>query len=103
MPEERRHLGATQRPTLKKYAQMQGVLFDLKDIVPGADKRIGDLGLESRCRTEHADFVKAVPKGGNVYFMKHILHDWTDEQATTILRNLWWCKYRKGGPVSLYA
>lgn len=72
---------------LKKYPQMHGVLFDLKDIVPGADKRICDEGLEKRCRTEHGDFFKAVPEGGDIYFMKHILHDWTDEQATTILRN----------------
>ncbi|MBV9480908.1 MAG: hypothetical protein JO249_09165 [Acidobacteria bacterium] len=28
-----------------------------------------------------------MPEGGDIYFMKHILHDWTDEQATTILRN----------------
>jgi O-methyltransferase domain len=72
---------------LQKYPHMQGILFDLKDIVPGADKRICDLNLEKRCRTVHGDFFKAVPEGGDVYFMKHVLHDWTDEQATTILRN----------------
>ncbi len=79
---------------LKKYPEMQGVLFDLKDIVPGADQRIRELGLEKRCRTEHGDFFKAVPEGGDVYFMKHILHDWTDEQSTTILRN---CRRAFGG------
>jgi hypothetical protein len=63
------------------------VLFDLKDIVPGADQRIRELGLEDRCHTVAGDFFQAVPEGGDVYFMKHILHDWTDEQATTILRN----------------
>jgi hypothetical protein len=72
---------------LKQYPQMQGVLFDLKDIVPGADKRIRELGLEGRCHTTFGDFFQAVPEGGDVYFMKHILHDWTDEQAITILRN----------------
>jgi hypothetical protein len=72
---------------LKKYPQMQGVLFDLQDIVPGGEKRIADLGLENRCHSVHGDFFKAVPEGGDIYFMKHILHDWTDEQATTILRN----------------
>ncbi len=72
---------------LQKYPQMQGVLFDLKDIVAGADQRICDCGLEERCRTAFGDFFQAVPEGGDVYFMKHILHDWTDEQATTILRN----------------
>ena len=87
---------------LKKYPKMQGVLFDLKDIVPGAEKRIGDEGLEKRCRTEHGDFFKAVPESGDIYFMKHILHDWTDEQATTILRN---CRQalgnKRGGKVVL--
>ncbi len=72
---------------LEKYPQMQGVLFDLKDIVTGADQRIRECGLEERCRTASGDFFQAVPEGGDVYFMKHILHDWTDEQATTILRN----------------
>lgn len=72
---------------LKKYPQMRGILFDLKDIVPGADQRIRELGIEERCHTISGDFFEAVPDGGDVYFMKHILHDWTDAQATTILRN----------------
>jgi hypothetical protein len=59
----------------------------LHDIVPGADKRIRELELQERCHTAFGDFFQAVPEGGDVYFMKHILHDWTDEQATTILRN----------------
>lgn len=72
---------------LTKYPQMKGVLFDLKDIVPGANERIREHRLDNRCRTEHGDFFKAVPEAGDIYFMKHILHDWTDEQATTILQN----------------
>jgi O-methyltransferase len=72
---------------LKKYAQMQGVLFDLKNVIPGADKRIREIGLQSRCRAVHGDFFQAVPEGGDIYFMKHILHDWTDQQAAAILRN----------------
>ena len=72
---------------MQKYPYMQGILFDPKDIVPGAQKRIRELGLENRCRTEYGDFFKAVPQDSDLYFMKHILHDWTDEQATTILRN----------------
>jgi hypothetical protein len=72
---------------LRKYPHMQGILFDLADIVPGADARIRELGLESRCRTTSGNFFESVPEGGDVYFMKHILHDWTDEQASTILQN----------------
>jgi hypothetical protein len=72
---------------LEKYPQMQGILFDLKDIVPGAEQRICELHLEKRCRTAHGDFFQSVPEGGDLYFMKHILHDWTDARATIILRN----------------
>ncbi len=72
---------------LQKYPRMQGVLFDLEDIVPGADKRIREFGLQERCRTAFGDFFEAVPEGGDVYFMKSVLHDWTDDQARTILRN----------------
>lgn len=72
---------------LQKYPQMCGILFDLHDIVPGADQRICDLALETRCSTASGDFFQSVPEGGDVYFMKHILHDWTDDQAITILQN----------------
>ncbi|HEX7359440.1 MAG TPA: methyltransferase [Bryobacteraceae bacterium] len=79
---------------LKKHPHMQGVLLDMKDIVSGADERIREFGLEERCRTVAGDFFQAVPEGGDVYFMKHILHDWTDEQATVILRN---CRHALNG------
>ena len=29
---------------------------------------------------------KRVPRGGDVYVLKHVLHDWSDEHATDILR-----------------
>ncbi len=46
------------------------------------------MGLTNRCRTEHGDFFKAVPAGGDAYIMKHIIHDWDDERALMILRNI---------------
>jgi O-methyltransferase domain len=72
---------------LQKYPHLEGVLFDLKDIVPGAEERIRECGLQHRCRTMFGDFFESVPAGGDLYFMKHILHDWTDAQAIAILRN----------------
>jgi hypothetical protein len=34
------------------------------------------------------DFFKAVPPGGDAYIMKHIIHDWPDERASLILKNI---------------
>lgn len=72
---------------LQKYPHLQGILFDLPGIVPGADQRICRSVLQDRCRTVGGNFFQSVPKGGDLYFMKSVLHDWTDEQAAAILRN----------------
>jgi hypothetical protein len=72
---------------LKKHPRMKGVLFDLVDIVPGAEHRIHEENLQARCRVEHGDFFQSVPEGGDLYFMKSIIHDWPDDRAQLILRN----------------
>ena len=73
---------------LNAYPRMRGVLFDLEHVLAGARPRIDTMGLAGRCRTESGDFFKAVPAGGDAYIMKHIIHDWDDERAVTILRNI---------------
>ena len=73
---------------LQKYPAMRGVLTDLPHVLAGAERRIRELGLGDRIRTEPIDFFKAVPAGGDAYIMKHIIHDWDDEEALMILRNI---------------
>lgn len=73
---------------LQAYPTMRGVLTDLPHVLAGAEPRIRELGLADRCRTEPIDFFKAVPGGGDAYIMKHIIHDWNDDQASTILQNI---------------
>jgi len=76
---------------LQKYPQIKGVLFDLEHVVAGAKAGIQKLGLADRCPTASGDFFKAVPSG-DAYVMKHIIHDWDDERALTILQ----CCHRAG-------
>ena len=33
-------------------------------------------------------FFESVPEGGDVYLLKHILHDWNDDECVKILRNV---------------
>jgi len=84
---------------LQKYPQMKGILFDLDHVVEGAKPRIKQLGLEQRVQTAHGDFFVDVPAADS-YVMKHIIHDWDDEKAVTILKN---CArhLRSGGKVVL--
>jgi len=48
---------------------------------------LAEQGLSQRCEFVAGDFFQAVPAGGDAYLMSHILHDWDDQQAATILRN----------------
>ena len=73
---------------LQKYPQMRGVLFDLDHVIAGAIPRLQQAGVADRCTTATGDFFKAVPEGGDAYIMKHIIHDWDDDRALTILANI---------------
>jgi hypothetical protein len=72
---------------LNKYPQMGGVLFDAPSVIYGAKEIIGTRGVGERCDVVGGDFFASVPAGGDAYLMKHIIHDWEDERALTILRN----------------
>jgi SAM-dependent methyltransferase len=72
---------------LKKYPDARGILFDLEHVIAGSKTRIESEGLANRCAVAAGDFFKAVPEG-DAYILKHIIHDWDDERASTILRNI---------------
>jgi hypothetical protein len=57
-------------------------------VIAGAKPRIAAMGLADRCTMTSGDFFAAVPEGADAYVMKHIIHDWDDERATTILKNI---------------
>jgi hypothetical protein len=73
---------------LQKHPAMRGILFDLDHVIAGAGPLLQASGVAARVRTESGDFFKAVPSGGDAYIMKHIIHDWDDDQALAILRNI---------------
>jgi hypothetical protein len=45
-------------------------------------------GLAARCTLVAGDFFESVPAGKDLYLLKHILHDWDDEQALRILQTV---------------
>jgi hypothetical protein len=72
---------------LKSYPAMRGILFDLPHVVAGAAPMIDGAGVTDRCATQSGDFFQDVPDG-DAYILKHIIHDWNDERAGRILRNI---------------
>jgi hypothetical protein len=73
---------------LRKYPTMRGILTDVGHVIDGARRRIQAAGLADRCEAVAMDFFKEAPPGADAYVMKTILHDWDDERAGLILRNI---------------
>ncbi len=71
---------------LRRNRSAHGVLFDLDHVVASARTKL-DRDIAVRCEFVGGDFFKAVPAGGDLYVMKHILHDWNDGRANKILNN----------------
>lgn len=66
---------------------LQGMVVDAPTVVEGTANRINNAGLAKRCTAVAGDFFSDVPSGGDIYILRHIIHDWDDDRATTILRN----------------
>ena len=75
--------------TILDYAhQARGVLFDRAEVLLGATAVLQELGVADRCLSRAGDFFRSVPEGGDVYVLSSVLHDWNDNEATSILRNV---------------
>lgn len=66
----------------------RGIIFDQHRVRDAAERRIASEALQGRCAFAGGDFFAAVPSGADAYLFKYILHDWEDDQAVAILRNV---------------
>jgi ubiquinone/menaquinone biosynthesis C-methylase UbiE len=80
--------GSVLVPLLQRNKNVRGILFDLANVIERAKPQLAAAGIADRCDAVAGDFFKQVVPGGDAYFMRHIIHDWTDEQCTVILRNI---------------
>jgi C-methyltransferase len=66
----------------------RGVLYDLPEVVADAPAQLRKLGAAERVRVEAGSFFESVPAGADAYVLKHIIHDWPDDEAVAILNNV---------------
>ena len=72
---------------LKRYPTLRGVLFELDHVAQRAQQFLRSSGVMDRCTIAAGDFFESIPGGADLYLMRHVLHDWSDEQALLILKN----------------
>jgi hypothetical protein len=80
--------GSLLTAVLQKYPTMRGILFDLEGVAGRATANLRAAGLSDRCEVLSGSFFDSVPSGADAYLMRHIIHDWDDERATKILKNV---------------
>jgi hypothetical protein len=71
---------------LQRETEARGVLFDRPEVIEGARATLAGAGIADRVERVAGSFFESVPAGGDVYLLKHILHDWSDDECVTILR-----------------
>ncbi|MFL6086530.1 MAG: methyltransferase [Mycobacterium sp.] len=66
----------------------RGVLYDLPPVVANAPNLLREQGVADRVVIAEGSFFDSVPGDGDAYVLKNIIHDWPDEKARQILRNV---------------
>ncbi len=73
---------------MQKYPSMNGVLFDLGVVLAGAPDMLASYGVADRVAMVEGDFFSEIPVVADAYIMKHIIHDWYDDNCEKILQNI---------------
>jgi hypothetical protein len=72
---------------LRAHPELRAVLLETPAAAEAARRRMAAEGYADRCTVVAGDFFTAVPAGADVYVLKHIIHDWDDQDAARILVN----------------
>jgi orsellinic acid C2-O-methyltransferase len=71
---------------LRANPSLRGMVFDQPHVAERARAHLAEQGFADRCEVIGGSFFEKVPTGADAYLLKHVIHDWTDMEATQILR-----------------
>lgn len=80
---------------MRDNPSVRGILFDQPHVL--SRHRLGELGDDKRWELASGSFFESCPRG-DIYMLKYIMHDWSDDDCVRILSN---CRkaMSKGGRV----
>lgn len=77
--------GSLLAAVLERAPEAHGVLVERPPALAAAELRLGPLVDAGRCELVEGDFLRSVPRGADVYLLSRILHNWSDQDACTVL------------------
>jgi SAM-dependent methyltransferase len=79
--------GAMLAQLLADEPDRKGIVFDLPGVVADVPQLLAAQGLSARIQAVGGDFFDEVP-AADVYVLSHVVHDWDDDSAARILKNI---------------
>jgi hypothetical protein len=72
---------------LKQAPNVKGVLYDSEVATVDSPALFEAAGVADRLTIEHGGYLGKLPSGADAYVFKHIIHDFSEADAVTALRN----------------
>ena len=72
---------------LKANPGLRGTVFDIEAGLAETEAYLKGEGVHDRCAVKRGSFFDHIPSGHDVYVLKNIIHDWSDDKAAVILAN----------------
>ena len=73
---------------LREFVKLRGAVFDSTHVVKGSHDTFHKFGVADRAESIGGDFFREVPAGFDAYLLKHIIHDWNDNDCGRILQTI---------------
>jgi precorrin-6B methylase 2 len=70
---------------VQRHPHLNATVFDLPPVVPVAERHLADMGVGDRVHVVAGDFFADDLPSADVIVMGNILHDWDEEQKTTLI------------------
>jgi hypothetical protein len=80
-------VGCLIQQILATHPHARGILFDQPETLRLAQPRFESAGHSDRCQFVGGSFFESVPSGAELYVLKSVLNDFSDEQAARILQS----------------
>ena len=83
-------IGHAAAAVVRANPSFKGVIFDLENSIKAAKTVLPVMysDVSSQISYVTGSFFEEIPISGDVYILKHIIHDWNDEDCIKILKNI---------------
>lgn len=80
-------LGSFLQAIIKKNSHLNGILFDTKEVINHFNS-LPNYACKDKITTISGNFLEFIPENYDLYVMKHVSHNWSDDKLITICNNL---------------